>query len=71
MKYFSGSFYSTVRVRFPFKESKVVADLGDSVALICSAEGYPLNVTWNKNKPGSTAIIKRKIYCIEGLLGRI
>ena len=48
-------------MRFPFKESKIAADIGDSVALVCSAEGFPLNVTWNKNKLGSTTVIKRKI----------
>ena len=56
------SFWSTVRVRFPIKESKLVADLGDSVALVCSAEGYPLDIEWKKNEPGSTAVIKRKIF---------
>lgn len=50
--------YLHVRARFPIKESKVVAHAGDSISLNCSAEGYPLNITWTKNKPGSTAAIK-------------
>ena len=56
------SFWSTVRVRFPIKESKLVAVIGDSVTLVCSAEGYPLDIEWKKNEPGSTAVIKRKIF---------
>lgn len=56
------SFWSTVRVRFPIKESKLVAVIGDSVILVCSAEGYPLDIEWKKNEPGSTAVIKRKIF---------
>ena len=56
------SFWSTVRVRFPIKETKLVAVMGDSVALVCSAEGYPLDVEWQKNEPGSAAVIKRKIF---------
>ncbi|KAL9986540.1 hypothetical protein ACROYT_G000706 [Oculina patagonica] len=50
--------YLHIRVRFPIKEAKLVADIGDSVALVCSAEGYPLDVEWKKNEPGSSAIIK-------------
>ena len=56
------SFWSTVRVRFPIKEAKLVAVIGDSVALVCSAEGYPLDIEWKKNEPGTTAVIKRKIF---------
>ena len=56
------SFWSTVRVRFPIKETKLVAVIGDSVALVCSAEGYPLDIEWRKNEPGSTAVIKRKTF---------
>lgn len=52
------SFWSTVRVRFPIKETKLVAVIGDSVALVCSADGYPLDIEWKKNEPGSTAVIK-------------
>ena len=55
-------FWSTVRVHFPIKESKLVAAIGDSVTLVCSAEGYPLNIEWKKNEPGSTAVIKRKTF---------
>lgn len=55
------SIHSTVRLRFPIKESKLIADIGDSVALVCSAEGFPLDIEWKKNEPGSTAVIKRKI----------
>lgn len=50
--------YLHVRIRFPFKESKVVADVGDSVGLVCSAQGFPLNVIWQKNQAGSSAVIK-------------
>ena len=61
-------FCSTVRIRFPFKESKVVADVGDSVSLVCSAQGFPLNVIWKKNQAGSSAVIKRKtIYATINL----
>ena len=61
-------FCSTVRIRFPFKESKVVADVGDSVGLVCSAQGFPLNVIWKKNQAGSSAVIKRKtIYATINL----
>lgn len=55
-------FWSTVRVHFPIKESKLVAAIGDSVTLVCSAEGYPLDIEWTKNEPGSTAVIKRKTF---------
>lgn len=50
--------YLHMRVRFPIKESKLVAVIGDSVILVCSAEGYPLDIEWKKNEPGSTAVIK-------------
>ena len=56
------SFLSTVRARFPIKQTKLVAVIGDSVALVCSAEGYPLDIEWKKNEPGSAAVIKRKIF---------
>lgn len=57
-----------MRIRFPFKESKVVADVGDSVSLVCSAQGFPLNVIWKKNQAGSSAVIKRKtIYATINL----
>ena len=61
-------FCSTVRIRFPFEESKVVTDIGDSVVLVCSAQGFPLNVVWKKSQAGSTAVIKRKkIYATINL----
>jgi len=50
--------YLHIRVRFPIKESKLVAAIGDSVTLVCNAEGYPLAIEWRKNEPGSTAVIK-------------
>ncbi|KAL9986542.1 hypothetical protein ACROYT_G000709 [Oculina patagonica] len=50
--------YLHIRVRFPIKEAKLVAYIGDSVALVCSAEGYPLDVEWKKNEAGSSVIIK-------------
>ena len=57
-----------MHIRFPFKESKVVADVGDSVGLVCSAQGFPLNVIWKKNQAGSSAVIKRKtIYATINL----
>lgn len=59
---------STVRIRFPFKETKVVTDIGDSVVLACSAQGFPLNIIWTKKQAESTAVIKRKtIYATINL----
>ena len=51
-------FNLTVRARFPRNESKVDARVGEDIALNCSAEGYPLNITWKKSKSGLSSVIK-------------
>lgn len=56
----SSAAYLHVRVRFPISEVKLTADIGDSVAMVCSAEGYPLNIEWRRNFEGKSAIIKPK-----------
>lgn len=50
--------YLHVRARFPRNESKVDARVGEDIALNCSAEGYPLNITWKKSKSGLSSVIK-------------
>ncbi|KAK2551887.1 Fasciclin-2, partial [Acropora cervicornis] len=50
--------YLHVRARFPTNESKVDARVGEDIALNCSAEGYPLNITWKKSKSGLSSVIK-------------
>lgn len=56
----SSAAYLHVRVRFPISMIKLTADIGESVAMVCSAEGYPLNIQWKKNYGEKSAIIKPK-----------
>lgn len=56
----SSAAYLHVRVRFRISMIKLTADIGESVAMVCSAKGYPLNIQWKKNYEEKSAIIKPK-----------